>query len=221
MAELSEDDVVAILGPRVSDAGGGNHRHRGHQRVQAAFDRVVKDRKPTIGPPLEPGRFTRVVIFFELASAACSGKRARQDANGRASQIDQADSPSRSRGCPAPSRVHCGNNRCASTSFLPAAQLSHMAARVRCRLDLRAGADCRDQNQCTDRQRPPDVVLLPCSSTHLAFRVPGSCYASLLCRERSAPTLDMAKLLVPSSLSGHVTALTSCPPVPFAQRDPW
>ena len=62
MAELSEDDVVAILGPRVSDALAAEIIAIGvtKEELQAAFDRVVKDRKAhNPGPP--PGRFARVV----------------------------------------------------------------------------------------------------------------------------------------------------------------
>jgi hypothetical protein len=67
MAELSEDDVIAILGP-VSDSlaaeiiGTGI----GKDELQAARDRVIKDRKAhNPGPPLEPGRFARVVDILE------------------------------------------------------------------------------------------------------------------------------------------------------------
>jgi hypothetical protein len=64
MAELSEDDVVAILGPRVSDVLAAEIIAIGvtKEELKAAFDRVVKDRKAhDPGPPLEPGRFARVV----------------------------------------------------------------------------------------------------------------------------------------------------------------
>jgi hypothetical protein len=64
MDELSEDDVVAILGPRVSDVLAAEIIAIGVTKgeLQAAFDRVVKDRKAhNPGPPLEPGRFARVV----------------------------------------------------------------------------------------------------------------------------------------------------------------
>jgi hypothetical protein len=64
MTELSEDDVVAILGPRVSDALAAEIIAIGvtKEELQTAFDRVVKDRKAhNPGPPLEPGRFARVV----------------------------------------------------------------------------------------------------------------------------------------------------------------
>ena len=64
MAELSEDDVGAILGPRVSDALAAEIIAIGvtKEELQAAFDRVVKDRKAhNPGPPLAPGRFARVV----------------------------------------------------------------------------------------------------------------------------------------------------------------
>jgi hypothetical protein len=64
MAELSEDEVVAILGPRVSDVLAAEIIAIGvtKEELQAAFDRVAKDRKAhNPGPPLEPGRFARVV----------------------------------------------------------------------------------------------------------------------------------------------------------------
>jgi hypothetical protein len=64
MTELSEADVVAILGPRVSDALAAEIIATGvtKEELQAAFDRVVKDRAThNPGAPLEPGRFARVV----------------------------------------------------------------------------------------------------------------------------------------------------------------
>jgi hypothetical protein len=64
MAELSEDDVVAILGPRVSDALAAEIIAIGitQEELKAAFDRVVKDRKThNPGAPLDPGRFARAV----------------------------------------------------------------------------------------------------------------------------------------------------------------
>jgi len=64
MAELSEDEVFAILGRKVSDALAAEIIATGvtAQELQTAFDRVVKDRKThNPGPPVEPGRFGRVV----------------------------------------------------------------------------------------------------------------------------------------------------------------
>jgi len=63
MAELSEDDVVAILGPRVSDALAAEIIATGITKaeLQAAYEHVVKDRKTHAHEPLEPGRFAQVV----------------------------------------------------------------------------------------------------------------------------------------------------------------
>jgi hypothetical protein len=64
MAELSEDEVFAILGRKVSDVLAAEIISTGitAQELQAAFDRVVKDRKAhNPGPPVEPGAFGRVV----------------------------------------------------------------------------------------------------------------------------------------------------------------
>ena len=64
MAELSEDEVVKILGSRVSDALVAQVIATGitKDELQAAFARVVKDHKAhDPGAPLEPGRFAKVV----------------------------------------------------------------------------------------------------------------------------------------------------------------
>jgi hypothetical protein len=67
MAELSEDDVIAILGS-VSDSLAAEIIGTGISKdeLQAARDRVVKDHKAhNPGAPLEPGRFARVVDILE------------------------------------------------------------------------------------------------------------------------------------------------------------
>jgi hypothetical protein len=64
MAELSEDEIRSILGPRVGDVLAAEIIGTGVTKaeLQAAYERVVKDRKNhNPGPPLEPGRFARVV----------------------------------------------------------------------------------------------------------------------------------------------------------------
>jgi hypothetical protein len=64
MAELSEDEVRSVLGPRVGDVLAAEIIATGVTKaeLQAAYDRVVKDRKAhDPGPPVEPGRFGRVV----------------------------------------------------------------------------------------------------------------------------------------------------------------
>jgi hypothetical protein len=64
MAELSEDEVRAILGPRVGDVLAAEIISTGVTKaeLQAAYERVVKDRKAhDPGPPVEPGPFGRVV----------------------------------------------------------------------------------------------------------------------------------------------------------------
>lgn len=64
MAELSEDEVRSVLGPRVGDVLAAEIIATGVTKaeLQAAYDRVVKDRKNhDPGPPVEPGRFGRVV----------------------------------------------------------------------------------------------------------------------------------------------------------------
>jgi hypothetical protein len=64
MAELSEDDVIAILGPRVSDVLAAEIIATGitREELQAAYERVAKDRKAhDPGPALDPGPFARVV----------------------------------------------------------------------------------------------------------------------------------------------------------------
>jgi hypothetical protein len=64
MAELSEDEVRSVLGPRVGDVLAAEIIATGVTKaeLQAAYDRVVKDRKAhDPGPPVEPGRFGSVV----------------------------------------------------------------------------------------------------------------------------------------------------------------
>jgi hypothetical protein len=64
MAELSEDEVFAILGRKVSDVLAAEIISTGvtPDELRAAFERVVKDRKAhNPGPPVEPGPFGRVV----------------------------------------------------------------------------------------------------------------------------------------------------------------
>jgi hypothetical protein len=67
MAELSRDEVVEILGP-ISDVIIAEVIATGISKAElvAAYDRVVTDRKAhDPGPPLEPGRFARVVDILE------------------------------------------------------------------------------------------------------------------------------------------------------------
>ena len=69
MAELSEDDVIEILG-RVSDAVAAAIIATGIDKagLLAARDRVVSDRKGhNPGPPLKPGAFAQVVDILERA----------------------------------------------------------------------------------------------------------------------------------------------------------
>jgi hypothetical protein len=70
MSELSEDDVIGILGPRVGDAMAAEIIATGISKdeLRAAYDRVVKDHKThDPGPPLEPGRFAQVVDILSRA----------------------------------------------------------------------------------------------------------------------------------------------------------
>jgi hypothetical protein len=67
MAELSPAEAVEILGP-ISDVVIAEIIATGISKAElvAAHDRVVKDRKDhDPGPPLEPGRFARVVDILE------------------------------------------------------------------------------------------------------------------------------------------------------------
>ena len=69
MAELSEDEVIEILGP-VSDAVAAEIIATGIDKagLVAARDRVVRDRKGhNPGPPLKPGAFAQVVDILERA----------------------------------------------------------------------------------------------------------------------------------------------------------
>ena len=68
MSELSQDDVVAILGPRISDALAAEVIATGitKDELVVAYNRVVSDRKTHGGgPPLEPGHIGRVVGILE------------------------------------------------------------------------------------------------------------------------------------------------------------
>jgi hypothetical protein len=69
MAELSEDEVIEILGP-VSDALAAEVIATGIDRagLVAARDRVIRDRKShTQDVPVEPGAFAQVVDILERA----------------------------------------------------------------------------------------------------------------------------------------------------------
>jgi hypothetical protein len=68
MSELSRDEVVAVLGPRISDALAAEVISTGitKEELALAFNRVVSDRKAhDSGPPLEPGHIGRVVEILE------------------------------------------------------------------------------------------------------------------------------------------------------------
>jgi hypothetical protein len=68
MAELSHDEVVEVLGRRLSDV---MHPRRSRvvgdeDELAAARERVLSDRKAhNPGPPLEPGAFAQVVDILE------------------------------------------------------------------------------------------------------------------------------------------------------------
>jgi hypothetical protein len=66
MAELSEDEVIEILGP-VSDPLAAEIIATGIDRagLVAARDRVVSDRKTHGHVPVDPGAFARVVDILE------------------------------------------------------------------------------------------------------------------------------------------------------------
>ena len=71
MAELSRDEVVEVLGS-VGDVIVAEiiATGIGKDELVRAYDRVVKDRKThDPGPPLEPGRFARVVDILERSRA--------------------------------------------------------------------------------------------------------------------------------------------------------
>jgi hypothetical protein len=70
MAELSRDEVVAILGP-VSDIVAAQVISTGITKPElvAAHDRVVKDRRVHVhGPKLTPGPVAKVVELLERLS---------------------------------------------------------------------------------------------------------------------------------------------------------
>ncbi len=72
MSELSQDDVVAILGPRISDALAAEVIATGitKDELVVAYNRVVSDRKTHGGgPPLVPGHIARVVGILERLRA--------------------------------------------------------------------------------------------------------------------------------------------------------
>jgi hypothetical protein len=67
MSELSEDDVVAIVGP-IGDAAVAGIIATGINKDQliAAHDRVVRDQKAgDPGPPMDPGPFSQTVVILE------------------------------------------------------------------------------------------------------------------------------------------------------------
>jgi hypothetical protein len=68
MSELSRDEVVAVLGPRISDALAAEIIGTGISKedLVLAFQRVVSDRKAHGGgPALEPGHISRAVEILE------------------------------------------------------------------------------------------------------------------------------------------------------------
>ena len=68
MSELSRDEVVAVLGPRISDALAAEIIATGitKEELAVAYNRVVRDSKShDSGPPLEPGHIGRVVEILE------------------------------------------------------------------------------------------------------------------------------------------------------------
>ena len=84
MAELSEDEVIEILGP-VSDALAAEIIATGIDKagLVAARDRVIRDRKTHRHDPVEPGPFGEVVDILERARAPWRGRlHARIAANG-------------------------------------------------------------------------------------------------------------------------------------------
>ena len=78
MSELSRDEVVAILGPRISDALAAEVIATGitKEELVLAYNRVVSDRKTHGGgPPLEPGHIARVIeILQRLRSQGIFGE---------------------------------------------------------------------------------------------------------------------------------------------------
>jgi hypothetical protein len=68
MSELSRDDVVTILGRKLSDAVIAEIIATGvtPDELAAARDRALRDHKSRDGgPPLEPGRFAHAVEILE------------------------------------------------------------------------------------------------------------------------------------------------------------
>ena len=68
MSELSRDEVVAVLGPRISDSLAAEVIATGitKEELVLAYSRVVSDRKAhDSGPPLEPGHIGHVVEILE------------------------------------------------------------------------------------------------------------------------------------------------------------
>jgi hypothetical protein len=68
MAELSRNEVVAILGSRIGDALVAEIIATGvtKEELKVAYDQVVKDLKThDHGPPLEPGHIAQVVGILE------------------------------------------------------------------------------------------------------------------------------------------------------------
>jgi hypothetical protein len=68
MSELSRDEVVAILGRKLSDAVVAEIIATGVNKdeLAAARDRALRDRKAhDPGPRLEPGRFAHAVEILE------------------------------------------------------------------------------------------------------------------------------------------------------------
>jgi hypothetical protein len=68
MSELSKDEVIAVLGPRVSDVVIAEIVATGItiDELRAALHRVVTDQKAHYpGPALEPGHISTVVSILE------------------------------------------------------------------------------------------------------------------------------------------------------------
>jgi len=69
MAELSRNEVVAIVGP-MSDVVVAEIIATGKDELVAAYDRVVKHRKThDPGPPVEPGHFAQAIRILERLRA--------------------------------------------------------------------------------------------------------------------------------------------------------
>jgi hypothetical protein len=68
MSELSQNEVVAILGPRIGDALVAEIIATGitKDELKVAYDRVVQDHKThDHGPAIEPGHVAQVVAILE------------------------------------------------------------------------------------------------------------------------------------------------------------